>query len=346
MAADPKSSSGRGRITQLDGLRAVAIIMVFLHHAYHAPLLWMGVDIFFVLSGFLITGILVNQTDKPFGEYIGHFYARRVRRILPPYLMLLLLNLVFFGAYWLRPWYFYLGLMNFNPLPPASLSLLWSLAVEEQFYLLWPLAVFFLSRRHLKVCSVLLLLAAPILRYTCAQFAPPHAIYFWLPFRMDTLAAGALIALLWPDLRERLQAPSRVRATVAVAAVASALSVAVLVWLGRHGITTYYSTPMGNVLIFEATLIIGVSLFLTALLGVGKRFLDLKPLLWIGRISYSLYLIHMTLLLVLPGAHHLIAAAASLAYAVAMWFLIEKPLISTGHAPDKVQLAKQAERPV
>ncbi len=333
-------------MTQLDGLRAVAIIMVFLHHAYHAPLLWMGVDVFFVLSGFLITGILVNQTRKPFGEYIGHFYARRVRRILPPYLMLLLISTILFGASWLRQWYFYLGAMNFNPLPPESLSLLWSLAVEEQFYLLWPLAVFFLSRRHLKLCSVLLILAAPLLRYTCAQFAPPHAIYFWLPFRMDTLAAGALIALLWPEVRDRLRAPAGVRATVTVAVAASAASLAVLFWLGRQGITTYYSTPLGNVLIFEATLVVGVSLFLTALIGVGKNFLELKPMVWIGRVSYSIYLIHMTMLMRLPGAYHLKAVAASLAYAAAMWFLIERPLIATGRAQPKVLITNQAERSV
>ena len=73
------------RISQLDGVRGLAILAVFLHHALKIKLLWMGVDLFFILSGFLITGILLSAKGQKLGSYFAHFYSRRARRILAPY---------------------------------------------------------------------------------------------------------------------------------------------------------------------------------------------------------------------------------------------------------------------
>jgi peptidoglycan/LPS O-acetylase OafA/YrhL len=101
------------RITQLDGIRGFAIIAVFLHHAFGLKLLWSGVDLFFVLSGLLITGILLQQKKtRSLGSYLGHFYERRARRILSPYLLLLTLTTIFFGVAWLSHVGFYIFLMN------------------------------------------------------------------------------------------------------------------------------------------------------------------------------------------------------------------------------------------
>src|SRR5579885_1762980 len=92
-------SNGRfhKRITQLDGLRAVAILSVFLFHALYAPFLWMGVDIFFVLSGFLITGVLLDRKSAG-GPYFSYFYSRRARRILVPCALLMLISSLLFGT--------------------------------------------------------------------------------------------------------------------------------------------------------------------------------------------------------------------------------------------------------
>src|SRR5579862_9811965 len=94
------------RILQLDGLRGVAILCVFMNHALQVPLTWMGVDIFFVLSGFLITGILLDRRDKG-DSYFGYFYARRARRILPPYVIAMAIFTLLNGAAWTGKWYFY-----------------------------------------------------------------------------------------------------------------------------------------------------------------------------------------------------------------------------------------------
>src|SRR3977135_195463 len=100
------------RIDQLDGIRALAICAVFIHHAFHAKLLWAGVDLFFVLSGFLITGILIQKKQLPVREYLYGFYERRARRILPPYVLLLVLTSILFGLAWAKHWYLYVFLMN------------------------------------------------------------------------------------------------------------------------------------------------------------------------------------------------------------------------------------------
>ena len=339
-AAEP--SGGHARITPLDGVRGLAILAVLLHHAFEAKLLWMGVDLFFVLSGFLITTILVRSKGLGFRRYIGHFYRRRAQRILPPYLLLLLIGSVVYGTWWLHEWYFYFGAMNFLKvfnLPALPASPLWSLAIEEQFYLVWPLAVFFLNRRQLMVCSVGLMLLAPILRFVCTPILHrPWAIYMLLPFRMDCLACGALLSLVWPMLHAHLdRSPALRRRLWFAAAVGVVLSLAVLRLLQHRGIGTLSGSAIGNAFIYEAALIIVTSLFFFALSGGAPRLFCFRPLVWLGTVSYSLYLIHGLLLnrafdKHLPFAAPL-AIGASLLYAAASWYWLEKPILSLGR-PD------------
>ena len=90
----------------MDGIRTVAITAVFIHHTLHVKLLWMGVDLFFIVSGFLITGILINNKSQSLRQYFGHFYERRASHILPPYLQLLIITSLFYGMAWARHWNF------------------------------------------------------------------------------------------------------------------------------------------------------------------------------------------------------------------------------------------------
>jgi peptidoglycan/LPS O-acetylase OafA/YrhL len=315
------------RITQFDGLRAIAIVAVFLHHAYHAKMLWMGVDLFFVLSGFLITGILVKQKETlSLGAYIGRFYARRGKRILPAYCASLVVTAIVFGIGWLSHWYLYLGAMNFiQPFKidsPTTLQPLWSLAVEEQFYLAWPFAVYFLSRRQLVWLSAGLIVAAPILRYVCTPLFPtPWAVYTLLPFRMDCLAAGALLLLMKDKL-----APARPWYGW-LGAVPVSMGLLYLIVLGKQGYSKGGNAPYGNFAIYEATLLISVFVFWMAWVGIGKRILSSWPLVWLGTISLSLYLIHPTLLYVTPFRSVILAAVLSIAYASIMWIAVESPIL-------------------
>src|SRR5271170_2105374 len=100
------------RILQLDGVRALAILAVFLKHALKLKMMWMGVDLFFILSGFLITGVLLNGKQRSVHHYFAHFFERRARRILGPYLLTLLIAGLVFGFAWARYWYVYILLTN------------------------------------------------------------------------------------------------------------------------------------------------------------------------------------------------------------------------------------------
>jgi peptidoglycan/LPS O-acetylase OafA/YrhL len=318
------------RIPQLDSVRAIAILCVFLHHALEVKLLWMGVDLFFILSGFLITNVLLTAKHRSLRGYFAHFYARRVRRILPPYILTLAVVSVLFGVAWMHSWYFYVLLTNFVlPLHvphPAALEPLWSLAVEEQFYLVWPFAVYFLSERRLRTLSVVLMLAAPALR-GLLHFAHHWPIYTLTPFRMDLLSAGALLCLVWRQRPDWIAARGP-----RIALVLVAIGLATLVLLGHFGITTYGNTRTGNVLIYEASLATCSGFMLYALSGWHVGWLRIPALRYIGKISYTMYLIHVSALILtnkLPSISHAIAALLiTVAYASLSWFLMERRLLA------------------
>jgi peptidoglycan/LPS O-acetylase OafA/YrhL len=327
------------RITQLDGLRAIAIIAVFSHHAFETKLAWMGVDLFFILSGFLITDILLRSRHRGLPAYLGSFYTRRIRRILPPYLLLLAITGALFGVWWLRSWYYYLGFMNVMLIThvkfPDSLAILWSLAVEEQFYIVWPLIVFFLSERWIAGLSIFLVILAPLLRWFCTPLFPHYyvPIYAETPFRMDLLAIGALVSIVWRKRRALIEAYGMYGIPISLCGLYE------LVLFGHFAhIKRTAHTPMSNVLCYEFSLIICLGLFVWALSGWRVGVLQFKPLQYIGRISYSLYLIHLTALMLCWKYFGLrsytsaaVAALIACAYAGLSWKYFEQPIISSGH---------------
>jgi len=339
------ATGSRKRVPALDGVRGIAILAVMLHHLFHAPLLWMGVDLFFVLSGFLITTILLREKEHGFGRYIGHFYQRRAQRILPPYLLILLICIAIYGAHQFRYWYLYVGGMNFlNTLNLTRVDALplWSLAVEEQFYFVWPLIVFLLPRKQIMYVSVALIFLAPVLRYLCTPlFHNPWAIYMLLPFRMDTLAAGSLAALGWPRFRQEHNAHQNLRRRLKIAApFLGVTGFAVCVGLARHGITAYYATPIGNVVLYEATLVVVLSVFGSALLGSIPSFFAWRPFIWFGTLSYTIYLVHLVTFEQVKRVIHSPAApfaaiAITLIYAMASWRYLEQPILRMGRPDDK-----------
>jgi peptidoglycan/LPS O-acetylase OafA/YrhL len=198
----------RQRMPQLDGLRAVAFFSVFLWHAVKVPpklVLWAGVDLFFVLSGYLITGILLAAKGQSLSLYFGQFYERRTRRILPPYAIAAIFAAALFPvglkAAW--PWYtFFVSNVGqaVGANIPAPMTTFWSLAVEEQFYLLWPLVVIACSPRALRKIACAALVLVPIARVVfSSRLSVSSGIYLLTPFRLDLLLAGALV---WRESRQ------------------------------------------------------------------------------------------------------------------------------------------------
>lgn len=330
------------RIRQLDGVRALAILAVFLHHAFKVKLMWMGVDLFFILSGFLITGVLLNAKQHSLAGYFAKFYSRRARRILPPYLLTLLIASFFFGLAWARHWYLYILLTNlllpFNISHPLAFDPLWSLAVEEQFYLAWPFAVYFLNERHLTYFAASLIAVAPVLRASL-HFQNCWPIYTLTPFRMDSLATGALLCLAYRNMRPWIESFG-----AGLGLVMGLLGTGGLLLLSHLGISTYGNTRLGNVWIYECALLCCLGIMLWALCGRYVQTLRWRPLTYIGQISYTMYLVHLGILTLLSPILNPIAAAAvgfvvTVAYASASWYLIERWLLMHDRDPAKLATA-------
>ena len=310
--------------------------MVFVHHAFAVPFLWSGVDLFFILSGYLITNILLRDSARvSFGATLRHFYVRRAQRIIPAYVVCLALISMWTRVNWSKLWPYYAFFLQnvpvaFHLTPFGPLVPLWSLAVEQQFYLAWPVLVFFLPRRLLGPVLVTILLAVPVLRWTCTSlFATPEAIYSLTPFRIDTMAAGALAALWLP----------RVRGFVAIrygqaATLLAAVALAVLrnwSWFSRSA-----NSPQFNGLAYSLNIVLFGGFFLWVVLLEGGwlyRVLSWRPLRALGQISYSFYLLH---LLILLEARRFLdeREAALLAFvltgvlAALSWKFIEQPILA------------------
>jgi len=320
----------------LDGLRAIAILSVMALHfglqVWWAPAVkwgWVGVDLFFVLSGFLITGILFDSLQSP--AYFKNFYMRRALRIFPLYygfwLLLLLLTPIFHFQWNVQvlSTVGYLGNLVQNASHGASTVLVhrslghagqehrlifthfWSLCVEEQFYLIWPALVFLLRerRRLLQLCLACIVLV-PFLRafvmHRDPQFFYAGGLYFNTFARIDTLLIGAALAL-W--LRGPAPAPAVLRRWALRMAVGTPLLLfALSFWRSRLG----YQTFDQHVFVDVGYTIVGLgsAAVLTLAIMPGCRIYRLlrwRPLTNIGRVSYGMYLIHG--LLVDPIAGHL-----------------------------------------
>ena len=327
---DTRSSLLKKYYPSLDGLRAVAIGLVYMVHFLGAfrqnvwfQLGFVGVDIFFVLSGFLITGILYDSLHRK--DYFSNFYIRRTLRIFPLYYgvltLVFLIGLlpsvhILWDRYNAMYWLYLANLfeaggkaglhteISYLPfLPRGSQHLgyigighLWSLCVEEQFYLVWPAVVWAIRSRKtlLRLCLAVIVIE-PFLRWMYAHRHPEMVLagglYFATYFRVDTLLAGAAVAL-WL----RGSNPSLVK--VRRFAYASVVGVMLLFVLFRK-----YGGPHPAMLLAEPVIVtFGFSLF--ALAGVGLLLLTLDPETWparvlrhrvlvgVGRISYGMYLIH------------------------------------------------------
>ena len=360
----------------LDGVRGLAVLAVMLlHFTLFVPVGvterflsgwlatgWIGVDLFFVLSGFLITGILMDTRDDP--HHFRNFYARRTLRIFPLYYAYLALLFVVLPAlhegyamehavddrrFWLWTYIGNILMARGWEVMPSHTTHLWSLAVEEQFYLVWPILVFTVRRKWLTALCVATFVGAILTRAYLATQEAWAAAYVLTPARMDTLAAGSLVAVV---LRQR--GPEAVRLLGASMLWSGAFLIgAGTVWSFTQG-TTQFLAPLdfgteefaypGIALMFAALVAHIVTAAPTA--TVPRLFTN-RTLRTLGKYSYGLYLIHVpirnvTRLLIerrggLPSVWGseipaqvlvtVVGIAASFVLAYASWHLFEKQVL-------------------
>jgi peptidoglycan/LPS O-acetylase OafA/YrhL len=298
------SSRDGARLPELDGVRGVAILVVLAYHgfawsmqkeswtgfAHVVELLtrpgWMGVDLFFVLSGFLITGILLDSRGRP--RYFRNFYSRRALRILPLYYAILVLIAIFYrgSAGFVALSTFYLS--NMADLFGVSVVYgpLWSLSVEEHFYLFWPWLVSRLNPLHMRLLAVGIFLAEPVLRGIAYFHRWDVAVYTW--FRLDGLALGALLALF---MRSEEYTPKRLF-KLGIACLGGAAALAILGI--PFGLQTR-KTLVGDSLLFTFCSVMfagGIAIILSGSFPTVSGLARCRSLRWCGSLSYCLYIIH------------------------------------------------------
>jgi peptidoglycan/LPS O-acetylase OafA/YrhL len=371
-------SFGIARVPELDGIRGTAIGMVLIYHFFlntnarpasklayalvPGRLAWSGVDLFFVLSGFLIGGILLDARES--SNYFRVFYTRRFFRIIPFYSVSLatafaIHSLIRMGLAdrlsWMMkdalPWTSYmLFVQNFlmahrTTLGAFGLTVTWSLAVEEQFYLTLPFAIRVVNPRRLPYFLGAGILLAPALRITIHALWPEH-IYSWIvlmPCRADALLLGVVGALLMRDSRCRAWLEERQKAFLCLLCLLIfGLGTLTLSAAGGFGVPMV-TIGFSWLAVFYLTVLLYALLWRQSILS---RCLRLKWLCWLGSISYAAYLIHDFVLGLFYGVLwsrppvitsledlgvSILALLTTLIICQLSWKYLERPLVQMGH---------------
>ncbi len=287
----------------IDGLRAIAVMLVVVFHAFPDALPggFIGVDIFFVISGFLITGIIARELEQ--GRFsLAGFYGRRIRRIFPALIVVLAVTLVL-GWLWMLPaayaqlsadasasaaFFSNIALLlqsGYFDIESGKKPLLhlWSLGIEEQFYLFWPLVLMLVARLRFGMWAVAAALGLASFALNVALIGSDPVATFYLPFtRAWELLAGGALAFGWSRL-SHAGAASNLRASAGILSIAAA---AVILDPHRAFPGWWAALPVA-----------GAALLLSAPKAWGcRQLLSSPPLVWIGLISYPLYLWHWPLL--------------------------------------------------
>lgn len=353
----PRESS-LAYIPALDALRGIAILLVLAFHYGLLPCGWIGVQVFFVLSGYLITKILVQEKDRPLGDFLRRFFSRRALRIFPLYFAFLFVVVI---AYWatgkprtISSYWPYLFTYTFNLRQLAGLTAndemtqdpffhLWSLSVEEQFYLLWPSLVYALSVERLRKCLIGLICLAPLVRILVYQICLAQQkdleftrvfLYYFTPCQVDAFATGALLAVVPAISFEK----SRIWFCLSLAAVALA-GWWNQMFLSSEGLKKYsldFGYPIH--IVENHQYLWGYSL-LNLCAASLLMFMLTRPwsgngiaarsLVRVGKVSYGMYVLHVVGLIPFltlkynPGEYVVAYHAAFFLYVVLVWLLAE-----------------------
>ncbi|MGV8969751.1 MAG: acyltransferase family protein [Microbacteriaceae bacterium] len=327
-AATLSSQAAPSRLSGIDGLRAVAVVLVIVYHLSPGFLVggFIGVDVFFVISGFLITGLLFREKARTGSIVLREFWRRRARRLLPALVAVVtvcsavafalstvngadilvglgrqVLGAATFSYNWLSTT---AGANYFDETTPELFRNLWSLAVEEQFYLLWPLIVLGLAalprrRYSLPIVLALAIASAMSMAILYVPGSDPTRVYYGTDTHSFGLALGAALAMVSRDWPETAPEWSRARrGALQVAGAASLLAIVAFAVVVPADSPFAYQGGLVVVAILSTLAIAG----LIVPGGVLGRILDVAPMRWVGERSYGLYLWHWPVFVVLVFA--------------------------------------------
>lgn len=340
---------------QLDGLRAVAISLVLVGHFHSVgstipiPLAWLGVQLFFVLSGFLITKIMLFEKHKidtralKKSDAIKTFYIRRVLRLFPLYYLVLVLALLFDFQDIRELWvYIALYLTNVKMAITAGwvgeFSHLWSLAAEEQFYLLWPWLIIYLKPRHLPWILTLVILSGFVFRSIMVYTGQSIFANLLLFGVTDALGGGALLAVV-SNLSAENQLYARIKAiyfrVLPIAGIAGFIG-AMALFASVEWSSPSFSRWAALFTSFPFAWIVWRSS--CGFDGIFGRLLSSGPAIYLGKISYGVYIIHAFVPSILIGininpeilpkgmdAWFLVITATTIIMASVSWYVLERP---------------------
>jgi peptidoglycan/LPS O-acetylase OafA/YrhL len=339
-----RQSGGARYYPQLDSLRTVAIFFVLFAHwlnplaeatGIHGSY---GVWLFFTLSGYLITGILldyrkkIGSGDASMGQALKVFYARRSLRIFPAYFLFLFIAFLFGRLTYENGLWHIFYLSNFYFWKEggfAEMGHLWSLSVEEQFYLIWPTVIIALARLRLPIALVVLIVSAVVFRLVSEMAGWGLAAYVFPIAAFDTLGLGALLA--WSQRSGETWVP----ATLKPLRIAAVIILPFIGFAPEHVFAILAPLVLGLV----ATWLI--ELCVSGMTGAAGKVAEFPPLIYMGRISYGLYLYHglaswiITDLVrenLLPSYTLNLLLVASLKFLILMiiasasWYIFEAPI--------------------